>query len=192
MVVNCGAIITFMKIRLILAALLIGGTLQAQSIYQIQGQAAASPYLGQAVSTSGIVTGVHAAGYFIQEESLEWSGIYVFDSVNTPDVGDEIELTATVEEYFEFTELKTVTAYTVLSSGNELPAPILLSTNEVIDEAYESVLVRVQNAICTNNNLGFGEYQVNDGTGACMGDDLLFPHTLDNGITYNLTGPLYY
>jgi phosphatidylserine/phosphatidylglycerophosphate/cardiolipin synthase-like enzyme len=164
----------------------------AQSIYQIQGQADASPLIGQSVSTTGIVTGVHASGYFIQEESLEWSGIYVYDTANTPVVGDEIELTATVEEYFGLTELKTVTSFEILSSGNALPEPLVITTAEVNSEAFESVLVSIENATCTNNNLGFGEYQINDGSGVCMGDDLLFIHSLENNQVYNLTGPLYY
>lgn len=44
-----------------------------QSISEIQGQTAISPYLGETVSTTGIITGIitgiHATGYLIQAES---------------------------------------------------------------------------------------------------------------------------
>lgn len=164
----------------------------AQSISEIQGFTALSPYDGDVVSTSGIVTGVHGDGYFIQDGSAEWSGIYVYDPGHTAEEGMSVELTAEVEEFFEWTELKSVSSFTVVSEGNDLPEPIEISTDELNDEAYESVLVRISSAECTNPDLGFGEYEFNDGSGACMGDDLLFAPNLQQGLTYNVSGPVTY
>ena len=45
------------------------------SIYEIQGQSAASPYADQVVTTEGIVTGVYGLGYFIQDGEGAWNGI---------------------------------------------------------------------------------------------------------------------
>lgn len=167
-------------------------TAYSQTIAEIQGGADSSPFAGMSVNTQGIVTAVHNLGYFIQDGPYEWSGIYVYDQSNSPQEGDEIALTALVEEYFGLTELKSVSSFEILSSGNDIPQPIAITTAEANDEAFEGVLVRVLEATCTNNNLGFGEYEINDGSGTCMGDDLLHPHTLNNGVVYTITGPLYY
>lgn len=40
-----------------------------QSSFGNQRQIAISPYLGETISTTGIVTGIHAIGYLIQAES---------------------------------------------------------------------------------------------------------------------------
>ena len=91
------------------------------TIYQIQGQQDLSPYEGQTVKTYGIVTGVFSGSYFIQDGEGEWNGVYVYSSDNVS-VGDELELTAEVDEYYDLTELKNISSLTILSSGNPLPA----------------------------------------------------------------------
>ena len=74
------------------------------TIYQIQGQQEHSPYDGEIVKTHGFVTGVFSGSYFIQDGEGEWNGVYVYSS-NNVNVGDEIELTGEVIEYFDLTEL---------------------------------------------------------------------------------------
>ena len=161
------------------------------TIYQIQGQQALSPYEGQTVKTYGIVTGVYSGSYFIQDGEGEWNGVYVYSSESVI-VGDEIELTAEVDEYYDLTELKNVSSYTIISTGNPLPAASWLSTEEVNDEAYEGVLVKVENAICTNDNAGYGEWELDDGSGFCRIDDLGVVYSPVLGLSYTVTGPLYY
>lgn len=166
------------------------------SIYEIQGQAAASPYNNQIVTTTGIVTGLlpgTSTGYFIQDGSGPWNGVFVYDNVNLPVVGDEIQITAMVSEYYELTELKTVSAYTVLSSGNTLPEPVILSTTAVNDEQYEGVFVKVINAECVNDDYGYGMWQVNDGSGAVLiHNNASFTYTPNMGTHYNVSGVLNY
>jgi phosphatidylserine/phosphatidylglycerophosphate/cardiolipin synthase-like enzyme len=169
------------------------GWLSAQNtIAEIQGEAAASPLVGEVVTTSGIVTAVDGLGYFIQDGTGMWSGIYVYDSDFTPSLGDEIELTAEVEEYFDLTELKNVESLQVLSSGNALPEPEVLPTGEIADEGWESVLVRAEEAVCSNGDLGFGEFELNDGSGPIAVDDLFYLYTATQGTAYTVTGPCYY
>ena len=169
-----------------------------QTISEIQGQGNVSPFEGQVVTTTGIVTASFITGsnpttaYFIQDGVGQRSGIYVYDGTFQPSVGDEIEITATVDEFFDLTELVDVTELIVLSSGNELPEPVLVSTNEAASEDYESVLVRVESAVCTNDDIGFGEFEVNDGSGPLAVDDLIYLHLASEGISYNITSPLYY
>jgi len=169
-----------------------------QSISEIQGQGSASPFDGQEVTTTGIVTASFVTGanatsaYFIQDGTGQRSGIYVFDGEFSPAVGDEVEITATVDEFFELTELVDVTELTVLSSGNDLPAPAVISTAEANSEDYESVLVHIESGLCTNDDIGFGEFEINDGSGALAVDDLIYLFQASEGINYQVTAPVYY
>lgn len=159
------------------------------NIYNIQGQTDVSPYNNQTVTTSGIVTGIFSKGYFIQDGIGAWNGIYIYDQTNKPNLGDELTIAGTVSEYYNFTEIKSITNYTVKSTGNKLPDPVIVSTGEM-QEKYESVLIQVKAAKCTNQNLGYGEWELNDGSGKCIIDDMGIPYTPIEGISYNVTGIL--
>lgn len=173
-------------------SLLLSLSINAQTIAEIQGTSEDSPYDGQEVSTSGIVTATHDDGYYIQDGTEVRSGVYVYDQTYLPAVGDSISLTGTVDEYFNLTELKDITSFTIISQNNPLPSPIILSTNAISDEDYEGMLVQVVEAICTNPDLGFGEWQLDDGSGPCAVDDLIFGFAPMLNTTYTVSGPLHY
>lgn len=166
--------------------------LNAQTIAEIQGTGDASPYDGQSVTTTGIVTAVAPQGYFIQDGTALRSGIYVYEQTNSPAIGDEITLTGTVAEFFDLTEIVDLTSFTINSSNNTLPSPTLVSTGDANNEDYEGMLVKVENATCTNTDIGFGEWQVNDGSGALAVDDLIYLFSPDLNIDYGVTGILTY
>ena len=163
-----------------------------QTIAEIQGTGDVSPYEDQVVTTTGIVTGVASNSYFIQDGTDVRSGVYIFDQGNTPQIGDEVTLTGTVDEYFEMTEIVSVTALTINSSNNMIPSPIILSTAAANNEDYEGMLVQVNQGVCTNPNLGFGEWEIDDSSGPIVINDLMFPFVPDVDITYSVTGPLVY
>jgi len=182
------------KLILSLSLILVGIISFAQTevtIYEIQGQQDHSPYNGQVVKTQGIVTGVFSGSYFIQDGTGAWNGVYVYSGDDVA-VGDAVELIGTIEEYYDLTELKSISSLSILSSGNPLPAASILSSWDVNDEAYEGVLVTVENATCTNDNLGFGEWELDDGTGPCSVDDMGVVYSADVGLNYTVTGPLNY
>ncbi len=181
-----------MKNILTILFLCVFNMLFAQTIAEIQGTGAATPFLDQEVSTSGIVTAVNGTGYYIQDGEEIRSGIYIYDQENTPTLGDLIEITGTVVEFFELTEIVDLTASAVISSGNALPSPIELTSGMISQEDYEGMLVRVTEATCTNSDIGFGEFQIDDGSGACAVDDLFFLYSATEGIDYTVTGPLHY
>ncbi len=163
------------------------------------GQEGPSPYDGQIVSVSGIVSGKSQYGYFVQDAAGPWSGIYVYDqnNVNSVSRGDLIEFAATVDEYYDFTELKDVSGLNIISSGNNPYDPVIISTNDLAQEKYESVLVKVENAACTNENPDgpdndYGQWEVDDGSGPCLIDDLMFPYEPVLGKSYTITGINYY
>lgn len=166
------------------------------TIYQIQftlNADGASPLAGQTVMTAGIVTAVWPSeGFFIQDGSGAWNGIFVFNTAINPALGDSISLTANVVEYFGLTQLSSVSVYEIVSSGNALPAPAVISSQAANSEQYESVLVRVENATCTNTNAGFGMFTINTGNGDMLVDDDIYAFTPTLGNGYNAQGVMWY
>ncbi len=158
-----------------------------KEIWEIQGSGAASAYAGQAVRTeNNIVTALSYSGgvpngFFIQtpdsraDASDQTSnGLYVFTGGAPPvSVGDQVDVTATVSEFFGLTELSGATV-TVDSSGNPLPAAILLTQvapgvfvpshdqpfpqNEY--ERFEGMRVRIENGRTTGPTDLFGDVAV--------------------------------
>ncbi|MDY6915202.1 MAG: FlgD immunoglobulin-like domain containing protein [Candidatus Cloacimonadota bacterium] len=163
-----------MRRILIILLVVVFSALNAVTIYDIQypeDASGASPYVGQEVTTTGIVTAVGFKGYddniFISmPEGGEFSGIYCYAIGNESlQLGDEIEITATVEEYYEFTELVDATNVTVLSSGNPVPEPVNLTTQELSTmEEYESVLVKLTDVYVSSAPDEYGEWYVVDET----------------------------
>ena len=141
-----------------------------------------SSFVGQDVTVSGIVTAVKPGDYpnfFIQDpDKDEWSGVYVYDTTVNPSVGDEVTLTAEVDEYYGVTELKNIASYEVLSSNNSIDTQ-LLSTGEIgltcsLDaEVYEGMLVTIQNITVEDINTEFNSWYVNDGTGQQLNSVLI-------------------
>jgi phosphatidylserine/phosphatidylglycerophosphate/cardiolipin synthase-like enzyme len=177
---------------LLAVCLLCCSFLSAQTIYEIQGQVSDSPFNGQEITTNGIVTGVAPEGFFLQDGAGAWNGIYVYEQDFVPEVGDEISITATVDEFFELTELVDVSDYEVLSSSNDLPEPTIVTTAGVNDESMEGVLATVENAECVNPDIGFGEFQLDDGSGTLSVDDLMYLFSAQMGNMYTITGVVTY
>jgi predicted extracellular nuclease len=157
------------------------------TIYDIQYTTDASgdsPYMGEVVTTTGIVTALGMSNfpdnfYMSMPAGGAWNGIYVHNSGDsTLAVGDEVTVTAEVVEYYSFTELKapengTITV-TVNSSNNTVPAPVVVTTNAVNDEQYEGVLVKVENVTVTSAQDTYGQWNVSDGSGDVQIDDGFF------------------
>ncbi|MFI2349215.1 endonuclease/exonuclease/phosphatase family protein [Streptomyces sp. NPDC019443] len=117
----------------------------AVRIHDIQGTTRVSPLAGQQVTeVPGIVTGVRtygSRGFWLQDPEADANpatseGVFVFTgSAPTVAVGDKVLVSGTVTEYVpggtssgnqSLTEI-TKPAVTVVSSGNELPAPVTIS-----------------------------------------------------------------
>ncbi len=115
----------------------------AATIQAINGVGYLSPLAGRAVSTTGIVTAVERAGsigFWIQDPAAtaglhQSSAVFVFtnSASGLPSVGSSVSVTGTVSEYLAggtatniaTTEL-TAPVTTVLSTGNALPAAVVL------------------------------------------------------------------
>jgi hypothetical protein len=133
-----------------------GGTPGPLAIHDIQGTGFLSPQAGNTVTNvPGIVTGVRATGsskgYWIQDPSPDSNpatseGIFVFSSAPTVTTGDSVLVTGKVQEFYPLASGDTVattsnlsiteidqTGVSVVSSGNALPAPIVLGPTTVPD-----------------------------------------------------------
>ena len=168
-----------------------------QTIHDIQYTTASpanSPFNNTLTSTTGIVTGVAPAGYFIQDLTGMWNGIYVYDNLHHPAIGDNVSLTGTIKEYYGYTEFTGIVGFTVLSTGQTLPLPTTVNGADIVDtiagEAYEGVLVKIGDVPCSKIANSYGEWQVFDGDSANV-DDLMFHYTPVLGTHYDITGIIY-
>ena len=144
------------------------------TIYQIQyttDPSGASPYEGERVETSGVVTAKFADYFFIQDGPGAWNGIAVYP-IQDVEVGDEIHIVAYVIEYNEKTELTDIVSLEIVGLA-DVPEPVVITTNDLANlEDYEGVLTKVQDVTVTNEDLGYGEWEIDDGSGPCRVDDL--------------------
>ncbi len=163
------------------------------SIYDIQYTANQgdycyeSDYSGTCVRTTGTVTAESPDynNFYIQDEnSNSYAGIYVHNyqaSGSVPTLGQNITITAMVNEYYSLTQLIDAASSTINSSGNSV-TPTNISTGDLVGcsengEMVEGMLVKIENVIVTSPSNEFGEWYVDDGTGPCKIDDKLFDGT---------------
>lgn len=133
-------------------------------IYEIQGDGMSSPYAGQTViAENNVVTAVGPDGFFVQtpaersDGDIETSdGLFVYTgSLPAVAVGNWVNITGEVKEYYEMTEFSNGPEVTVVSSGNPLPEAVQFDENvpspnqpwaENELERFEGMLIEVQNA----------------------------------------------
>ena len=144
-------------------------------IYDIQGSGLTSPFVGGGVTTlDNVVTALASDGFFIQtpdaraDASTDTSnGIFVFTGgAPTVAVGDQVDVSGTVSEFFDFTEISGGTV-TVDSSGNPLPTAVVFnaavpSTDPTAPscaieyECYESMRISITGGSVGGPNQRFG------------------------------------
>ena len=141
-----------------------------------------SPYIGQTVTFTGIVTAgsndwVYTldGGFFMQDSVGPWHGIYVWAPSFFVKKGDSVTVTGTVQEYYGKTEI-VATSVTIHAHYREIPppynvAPSMIATGSSSAESFEGVYVYLDTVRVTNPNLGYGEWEVSDFTGSCRIDD---------------------
>ncbi len=117
----------------------------ALATYEIQGARHASEYVGQPVVTSGIVTAVDSNGFYLQDpngdgKAATSDALFVFTgTAPAVAIGDAVQVAGKVSEFLPggnatnltITQLNS-TGVTVLSSGNALPAAVLIGTGGIL------------------------------------------------------------
>jgi hypothetical protein len=181
-----------------------------QSIFAVQfhtpprdtGNGSWSSELGNPVNIEGIVTtepGLYNAGTFVVQSGTGfWTGVHCHDQLEETTVqrGDSVRVAGVVEEFFGLTEVSFFgsNSVTVLSSGNPIPGPDVLTASSLplisaapsLSEPWEGVHVRIDNVEVTNPDDGFGQWDITDVTGtAKVGDDAfyLYGPTLGDSLT---------
>jgi endonuclease/exonuclease/phosphatase family metal-dependent hydrolase len=144
-------------------------------IFQIQGAGPASPNSGQKVLTkNNVVTALASNGFFMQTPTLRSDddvdtsdGIFVFTGgAPTVVVGDMVEVTGNVVEFFDFTEFTNDPVVTLTSPNHELPDAVIfdastpgpdpMSPSCAIEfECYEGMLVEIADGSVTGPNQRF-------------------------------------
>jgi len=165
-----------------------------------------SQLLDEIVTITGVVTAdtsTYSSAYlYIQDGGTAWSGIKAYFGSGEWGAleGDSVTIAGQVLEYLGETEVEAAGVYHVVNStGNSLPAPIEVQTGEVATgsptaESYEGVLIQVNKAWVTNADLGFGEWEIYDGSSdSCRVDDAVdysYTPVLDD--TVGVIGVLVY
>ncbi len=151
-----------------------------------------SPLNNQTVWVKGVVTSNFTStpyfpvkGYSIQDANEAWSGVWVYDSINNPSIGDSVKFQATVTEYYGLTELKNVANYEVFDIG--IATPIDVTVNEAKSEAYEGCYVRVECARSTGHTMLYGNWTCVN----AAGDTITFSHNFAND-AYTIQDNKYY
>lgn len=134
-----------------------------------------------AVVTSGLT--FKKDGFFIQDPAGgEYSGIFVFIGENNPNgvvinPGDVVTVTGAFDEFYGASQIEVTAAADIQVTGTgTVPAPEVVTPADITTggpkaEAYEGVLVQVDNVTVAANDLGFGEFSVDD---MLRVDDLFF------------------
>ena len=174
-----------------------GGEITA--IYDIQyttDSSGDSPLNGQTVTISGIVTaefwGSSSNRYlYVQDAEGPWNGVVCFEydgwdlfdfsssagTVHSVAEGDSVTITGTVEEYYNLTELASITSVIVHGPAVNMISPAVVTPGQIMTggsetEAYEGCLVEIDNVTVDNADLNNGEWSVTDGTNSVRVDDI--------------------
>ena len=150
----------------------------ARTIMEIQGSGAISPYVGQAVQTSGVVTRVNNNGFFLQDpvgdgDDATSDGIFAYTgAAPSVSVGQLVQFTAVISEFntgaannadtaaHPVTELTGVGNVQVLSSGHTI-TPKLIAFPELVNddlEHVEGMLVTIAGPLTASQNYFQGRY----------------------------------
>ncbi len=175
------------RTTLFVALLAIVGSMFALTCYDVQYTEDAngtSPYFGQTVTVQGIVVATEWRGYvdfyIADPEGGPWHGLFIYDDTeeygDMVSVGDMIEITGLIDEYYNMTELKEIDDMEILSSGNAVPEAYRVTCSDLAsNEANEGCHVYITGELTvTQAQNNYGEWYVSDGDGECQIDDGFF------------------
>jgi len=145
-----------------------------------------SYFKGDTLTVTGVVTSTRKdiGDVYIQKGTGPWSGVQIFGArSDTFQLGDLVEVTAIVDEYFGKTELKyfKTSDFKILARKQKVPDGSVVPSDSVRNggpwaEAYEGVLVSVENVFVVNTNSNIavdgksrGEFLVSENSSSPFG-----------------------
>ncbi|MBL7946553.1 MAG: ExeM/NucH family extracellular endonuclease [Flavobacteriales bacterium] len=155
--------------RIFIILALFPSVVHAQPICAIQGSGASSPYVGQQVTTEGIVSAVFTGagsinGYYIEQPGCDGNentsnGIFVYaPNAGGLAAGLRVAVTGTVVEFNGLTEL-TNANYTVLGTGVVTPTDVVLPVaSDLVWERWEGMLLRFPGELVVVGNEDWTQY----------------------------------
>jgi predicted extracellular nuclease len=142
------------------------------SISEVQGDGFESPYTGQSVITTGIVTADYQSynqkrGFYLQDPVGDGNpatsdGVFVYHYSYDVEVGDEISISGKPSEYYGCTQFYKPWI-TMISKGNPIPEPVELNppfddyASDVYYEAHEGMIVSVSSLKVVAGTNQYGE-----------------------------------
>ncbi len=141
-------------------------------ISAVQGAGEASPLVDTLVEIEGVVTADFQGedgldGFFVtslaadvDNDPMTSEGLFVYFTDTDVNVGDHVRVQGTVDEYYDSTQLADVTQIAVCGTDEVASATsISLPLESQADlEAYEGMLVSLDQTLVVTNNYGLGRY----------------------------------
>lgn len=139
-------------------------------ITKIQGNTDISPYSDSIVTITGRVNSNFDNSFYIQQGDDLNSGICVFGTLKTGQIGDSIVVTGKITEYNNLTEMTDVSYYYNFES-NKPVTPVEITVSQ-IGEKYEGMLVKINNVSFPQGGVVVPDenssYNFSDGTGTAI------------------------
>ncbi|MGQ3382458.1 ExeM/NucH family extracellular endonuclease [Glutamicibacter sp. TV12E] len=147
-------------------------TIEIIPIEQVQGTGGSSPLVGQQATVRGVVTGAYAEGgirgFYLQSAGtgaqLPTGGspavfVYAPDEVSSVQVGDHLQVSGTVSEYYGLTQIKAESVQGLEEAAEAIkPLAISLPSDEAGREQIESMLVEPQGEFTVSDNYSLNQY----------------------------------
>lgn len=140
-----------------------------------------SPYLGAVVTVQGIITARPENRMIMwigDPEGGPWSGLLIHTGITTGQIGDLVQITGTVAEYYGQTELDFVTSIQVIAANQQLPPPWQVNLVELqgyYAERYEGVLVTIQKTTIVDSPINSYIFEVSDNNSTIQVSNRLYP-----------------
>ncbi|WP_375277043.1 ExeM/NucH family extracellular endonuclease [Pseudoalteromonas marina] len=141
-------------------------------ISAIQGEGNESPLVDTLVELEGIVTADFQGddelkGFFVTSlaadedtNPLTSEGVFVYFADTDVNVGDHVRVQGTVDEYYDSTQISDVVQVAVCATGQSVSATKIslpLASQDDL-EAFEGMLVTLDQELVVTNNFGLGRY----------------------------------
>ena len=165
------------------------GEQPGNTIYEVQDGTLAEDAFVELIGV--VVTARALNGIFVQEPAGgEYSGVFVFSGMGGPDisdaqVGDVIDVSGSIDEYFDFTQIR-IDDGTYVNNGAGDPiepevVEIATLSDLVTGEAWESVLVRAEGSLTVTDISMFEEITVVDSGDEIIIDNFCYD-IIENGL----------